>query len=53
MAERPSYADAEGQTSCCGSFTTFMDDGQGGWVECCKVCCEEIVNAAPGFEVRL
>ena len=31
-----------GLTTCCLAFTTYMDDGNDGWIECCKACCAEI-----------
>ena len=36
------HQEKEERTECCNALTTFMDDGLGGWVLCCKVCCEEI-----------
>jgi hypothetical protein len=27
---------------CCGANITFMDDGNGEWVLCCKSCYEEV-----------
>jgi len=29
-------------TECCKATTTYMDDGNGGWVLCCKWCGHEI-----------
>lgn len=31
--------DDEGRTSCCGAYSTYVDD-----TECCKVCFEEVVS---------
>ena len=35
-------ADAPDLSSCCDAYTTYMDDGNGGWVLCCKSCYGEI-----------
>ncbi len=40
-------------TSCCGRYSTYMDDGTGAQVLCCKVCYEEVpVGEGDGNEFR-
>jgi hypothetical protein len=34
--------DEDEKSSCCGWRVTFMDDGYGGWVLCCKCCKAEV-----------
>lgn len=29
-------------TSCCEAMSTYMDDGNEGWILCCKSCCAEV-----------
>jgi hypothetical protein len=35
---------SENKTSCCDAYSTYMDDGLDGWVECCKACYHEITE---------
>ncbi len=40
-------------TDCCGCYSTYMDDGQGGDVLCCKACYNEVdVGQGDGTEFK-
>ena len=39
---------ANGRTTCCNAYTTFVED-----VECCKACYEAVVNEQLGVTVRI
>ena len=40
-------------TSCCGSYSTYMDSGEGDQVLCCKACYNEVdFGEGDGSEFR-
>ena len=42
------FVNADGITSCCGAYSTYVD-----MTEVCKVCYEEVVSETRGTEVKL
>jgi hypothetical protein len=44
----PRFVRADGTTTCCNAFSTFVEG-----VECCKVCYGEVMSGDPGKEYSI
>lgn len=34
--------DEDTRSSCCDAFLTYLDDGDGNWILCCRYCYGEV-----------
>lgn len=53
MTKQQRIVKPNGRTTCCNAYSTFMDDGTGEWVECCKACYEPVISTQGAYIYRV